>query len=109
MQSKNIQFQDTNLQIQNGLIIANQRNFNDILTNDETKIYNSFNSNQCCCTGLIGNLIYIIVMSSINIIFVIVALTTLIKKNPHYISLETTVCPISSNPLSKLEVLKMEF
>ena len=40
-------------------------------------------------------------MSGINIIFVIVALTTLIKKNPHYIALETIVCPISSNPLSK--------
>ena len=80
MESKNIQFQDTNLQIQNGLIIANQRNFNDILTNDEKKMYNSFNSNQCCCTGLIGNLIYIIVMSGINNIFVILALTTLIKK-----------------------------
>ena len=101
MQPISVPFQNTISPMQNGLVVATQRNFNDILSNDERKEYNSFNSNQCCGTGLIGNLIYIIIMAGINFLFVIIALSTLIKKNAHYIALATTICPMSSNPLSE--------
>ena len=101
MQPISVPFQNTISPMQNGLVVATQRNFNDILSNDERKEYNSFNSNQCCGTGLIGNLIYIIIMSGINFLFVIIALSTLIKKNAHYVALATTICPTSSNPLSE--------
>ena len=101
MQPISLPFPKTISPMQNGLVVATQRNFNDILSNDERKEYNSFNSNQCCGTGLIGNLIYIIIMAGINFLFVIIALSTLIKKNAHYIALATTICPMSSNPLSE--------
>ena len=101
--SINIQLQNTISQMKNGLTIATKRNFNDILSSEEKRAYNSFNSNQCCGTGLIGNLIVIIIMAGINFIFVIIALwtLTLIKKNVHYIALATIICPMSSNPLSE--------
>ena len=63
MQLINVQFQNTISPIQNGLVVATQRGFNDILTSDEKRAYNSFNSNQCCGRGLIENLIVIIIMA----------------------------------------------
>ena len=78
MQPISVPFQNTISPMQNGLVVATQRNFNDILSNDERKEYNSFNSNQCCGTGLIGNLIYIIIMAGINFLFVIISLSAVI-------------------------------
>jgi len=101
MQDINVPFQNTNSQMQNGLIIAAQKDFIKILTSNEEKAYNSFYSYLCCIKGLIRNLIFIMIIAVITFIFVIVALSTLIKKNEHYVALATTICPMTSNPLSE--------
>ena len=99
MQSQNIIVnQDIPKKI-DSLVQTSQIRFQDTLSPKDSLIYTKMQEKVCCDKGVIGFRIYFIVNSSIHFVFIIAALSTLIKKNANYIALSAVECPSSSIPL----------
>ena len=85
------------IQQEQGLVQATERRIEDTLKEKEKKEYNSFRGSICCCgAGMIGLIIYLLIISGINFLFLIIALSSLIKRNAAYLILYTYYCPSNS-------------
>ena len=78
------------------LVQGTERRIEDTLKGNNKKEYESFRRAPCCGQGMIGEIIYLIVISGINFVFTIVALATLIKKNKYFLVLYTFYCPLDN-------------
>ena len=84
------------IQQEQGIVQATERKMEDILKSNEKKEYQSFMSPACCGEGMIGQIIYLLVISGINFVFIIVAIATSIKKNAAYLLLYSLNCPLDN-------------
>ena len=83
-----------------GFVQTTERRVQDLLKGNDKKDLEKYNRAICCCgSGMIGQIIFLIVMSSINFVFTIAALSSLIKKNAYYIILYTLYCPLKNNSI----------
>ena len=78
------------------LVQGIERRIEDTLKGDNKKEYESFRLAPCCGQGMIGEIIFLIIISGINFVFIIVALATLIKKNKYFLVLYTFYCPLDN-------------
>ena len=85
-----------NNQKEQGLVLTTERRKEDLLNSNEKKIYELYIQPTCCGSGINGLIINLIVFSGINFVFIIVALSTLIKKNAYYLILYTLSCPLDN-------------
>ena len=84
------------IQQEQGIVQATERKMEETLKSNEKKEYQSFLSPACCGEGMIGQIIYLLVISGINFVFIIVAIATSIKKNAAYLLLYSLNCPLDN-------------
>ena len=75
-----------------GYIKCIQVNFEDIFTDESSKLKAKNKNKTCCCIEtIIGQKILLLTLGAINFILVIISLITLIKKNKYYLLFRTEV------------------
>ena len=80
------------IQQEQGLVQTTERRIEDTLKDKEKKEYNSFMQPICCGAGMIGQIIYLLIISGIDFIFIILAISTSIKRYRAYNTVFTFFC-----------------
>ena len=93
-----------NNQQEQGLVQATERRMFDLLKDRAKKSYENYFQTSCCGSGISGQIIQNLVLSGINFVFTIVALSTLIKKNTYYLALYVLNCSFNNNILDDLGI-----
>ena len=79
-----------------GFVQTTERRVEDTLKDKEKKEYLSFMKSLCCGSGMIGQIVFLLIFSGIDFVFVIAAIATSIRKNAAYLILHTLYCPLDN-------------